>query len=142
MDPVQTGFQFANELAKQLITLSTGILALSITFTKDIIKGLPPRAGWLLKAAWVSYFFCIIFGIWTMMALTGTLMPAEPTPAGRPLSFGGNIRLPATLQIVAFVVATVFIVSYGAVSLNALPRPEAQGTDAGRRDEVTPPTPR
>lgn len=38
MDVSLAGFQSANDLAKQLITLATGILALSITFTKDILK--------------------------------------------------------------------------------------------------------
>jgi hypothetical protein len=42
LDPqVRMAFEFASDLAKQLITLATGILALTITFTKDLVKHVP-----------------------------------------------------------------------------------------------------
>jgi hypothetical protein len=48
MDPL-AGFDSANELAKHLITLATGILALSITFIKTSRK-ISSRLGKSLSA--------------------------------------------------------------------------------------------
>jgi hypothetical protein len=127
MDPVQTGFQFASDLAKQLITLSTGILALSITFTKDIVKTLPDRAVRRLKTAWILLLLSILFGIWTMMALTGTLMPIQPSDTRAPLNFGLNVRAPAAAQILAFLGGVVFIISYGGISLRERTRMDPKG---------------
>jgi len=45
------GFDSANELATQLITLATGILALSITFIKDVLNPGGPIVTWPLKTA-------------------------------------------------------------------------------------------
>ena len=61
-EPVKLAFQFARDLATQLITLSSGVLALSITFNKDVIKTAPKRFGWVLWAAWV----CLLFSILTV----------------------------------------------------------------------------
>lgn len=72
MDPL-AGFDSANELAKQLITLATGILALSITFIKDVLKNNGTVVKWPLRAAWFIYLFSIFFGMWTMMAITGSI---------------------------------------------------------------------
>jgi hypothetical protein len=125
MDPVETGFKFAYDLAKELITLATGILALSITFTKDILKSLP-KATWLLKSAWMAYLLSILFGICTMMALTGRLMPTTPLPPGEQSTFGASVRVFAGLQIIAFLTGTILIIGYGANSLNKGKEPESE----------------
>jgi len=119
MDPETTrvvgkmAFDLAGDLAKQLITLSTAVLALSITFTKDIVKDASQGPELVLRLSWGTYLFSIVCGIWTMMALTGTLMPMSPRDGGPTFAFGGNVRLPAFLQIFAFLVATVLIIVYG-----------------------------
>jgi hypothetical protein len=38
---VKKAFDFAADLAKQLITLATGLIALTITFSKDFIQHAP-----------------------------------------------------------------------------------------------------
>jgi hypothetical protein len=110
------GFTSANDLAKQLITLATGILALSITFIKDVLKSNGQRVTWPLETAWVAYLLSICFGIWTMMAITGSTFDAiaKPTEA---VTYGANIGIPALLQIAAFLAATVFLIWYGAKML-------------------------
>lgn len=110
------GIQSAQALAQQLITLSTGILALTITFTKDIVKVAPNSPMWILKLAWVSYLLCICFGIWALSALTGTLAPSSPGIAPS-LTIGFNSRFPAGLQVIAFIIGVILIIIYGAVSL-------------------------
>ncbi len=111
MDPVtQLGFQFAKEVSTQLITLSTGLLALTIAFGKDLVRG-PPRARGWLGWAWFAHLLSIGAGVFALLALTGTLMPVDP--ATRNLQFGFNVRLFAGSQVVAFAVGTLFLVVYG-----------------------------
>ena len=112
MDVPETAFEFAKSLAEQLITLATGIITLTITFAKDITgQRAQDHVGWL-KASWCIYLFSILGGIWTLMALTGTLMPVTGSPPENP-TFGFNVRLPAGMQILLFLVGTVCILTYG-----------------------------
>lgn len=98
------GFTFAKEAATTLITLSTGLLTLSVTFAKDVLKSISKPRERVLKAAWGVHVGSIIFGVWTLLALTGDLMPVNP--ADRTLFFGINVRGPAMAQIGLFVLGT------------------------------------
>lgn len=113
------GFQSANELAKQLITLSTGSLALSITFTKDILKSNVPVVTWPLKVAWVAWLLSVCFGIWTMMALTGMVFKLTENTAGvaESVTYGANVSIPALLQILMFVLGIALLIVHGAKML-------------------------
>jgi len=67
-------YQFALELAKELIALSTGIITLVVAFSKDIFKrtpSLPARA--VLTAALICYLISMWFGIGHIQSLTGSL---------------------------------------------------------------------
>jgi hypothetical protein len=107
-----------SDLAKQLITLATGVIAITISFAKDLFGGREAGNG-LLVAAWVSYLVCITAGVWVLMAIAGTLDPARipksiaPEADGR--IFGGNVRLPAGIQVLTFVVATALVAAAGIV---------------------------
>jgi hypothetical protein len=113
----QMGVTFAKDLAEQLITLSTGILALTITFTKDVVKDTSNSPMRLLKLAWVSYLLSICFGVWAMSALTGTLVPLDPSTTNASLSINFNARLPAGLQVISFLIGVLLITLFGAMSL-------------------------
>jgi hypothetical protein len=127
IDASLAGFQSANELAKQLITLATGILALSITFTKDILKNPIPIITWPLKLAWIAYLLSICFGIWTMMALTGMIFNITESPdAYKHATYGTSISIPALLQILAFVIGTLLLIVYGAKTLRVKSESSAQ----------------
>jgi len=113
-EQVKLGFEFAREIAKQLITLSTGFLALTITFTKELVPERTPGARKWLLAAWGLHLAAIVFGVWTLSALTGSLMPAV---ASGPAVFGAPVRLAATLQLVAFALGLAAMVGYGSRTL-------------------------
>lgn len=115
------GFDSINELAKELITLATGILALSITFLKDILKNNNQAITWPLKFAWISYLLTVCFGIWTMMAVTGSIFNIIEKNEFK--TYGPNIIIPASLQISAFVLGTIFLIIYGAKMLNITSKP-------------------
>lgn len=69
-------FDFAADTTKQLITLSTAIITLSVTFAKDII-GLNDYPKDLLAWTWGVFIASLCFGIFTLMALTGSLQPIK-----------------------------------------------------------------
>ena len=107
-------FDFAQETTKQLLTLSTAVIALTIAFTKDIVAGGSTISKVLLGLSWASYLLSALGGILTLMALTGTLGAAGRS---EPSIMSKNITRPAGLQAVAFVVGLVLTIVAGAVAL-------------------------
>lgn len=110
-DQIKKAFELAVELSKQLIALSTGIIALTITFREKIAAS-SYKPLKLLGVAWLLYLASVICGIWHLMALTGTL--AASTPASLK---GFNVRIPVALEITSFVLGTVLITLYGVRSM-------------------------
>jgi hypothetical protein len=108
-------FDFASDLAKQLITLATGILALTITFAKDILL-LEEGSRWLVLVAWSFYLLSVVAGVWALAGLTGELQPKQDLGRG-PSIRERNVTRPAQVQVVLFLVATLFIVIYGSLAL-------------------------
>ncbi len=70
-------FDFAADLTKQLITLSTAIITLTVTFSKDIIGKIDSSNRYLLLLSWIFFIISILLGLLTLMALTGNLDPIE-----------------------------------------------------------------
>ena len=86
-------YDFALELARQLITLSTGILAISVAFSKDIFKRAP--SGLALTALALSsvlYLASIWKGVGHIQALTGSLEWAAIEQTSRPADDLGSVR--------------------------------------------------
>jgi hypothetical protein len=110
-DVAKLFFDSAGDLAKQLIAVSTGILGLSITFLKDVVKETPKTPRWALRLSWIVYLLSVICGFWTLMAVTGSIERLLLDKNSPPIV--QNIRLPAALQIVLFVLASACLVLYG-----------------------------
>jgi hypothetical protein len=92
-------FEFARDTVTQLITLATGIIGVSVTFAKDVGGGMKPvnRSG--LYRSWRFFLLSILFGVWALLALTGTVSKEGVASAD---IYGKNIVLPTALQIFAF----------------------------------------
>lgn len=127
MDNKEKAFDFAAESTKQLITLSTAIIALTVTFSKDVIGAINPVAKHLLSFSWVAFILSIVFGVWTMLSLTGTLDPMQQSSAASSTNAsqqntsinGKNIRLPSILQILLFLIGLILSIVFGCNSLNS-----------------------
>ena len=105
-------FELAFNFANGLIALTTGILALTITFRNDLVGTAPRgRSERWLKTSWVTYLVSIVAGIVTMMGIIGPLNPRPLNPQS--FLFGLSITLPQTIQLISFVGATAFLVVYG-----------------------------
>lgn len=109
-------FDFASDTTKQLITLSTALIALSITFKGNFNQGGNEA---LLLICWISFFLSVLFSIGTLMALTGTLeKSAENGEAKVELSiYGKNVKRPSALQIFFFLLGLMFLGIYGGQSI-------------------------
>jgi len=128
-------FDFAADTTKQLIGISTGIIALMVTFSKDIVGDPANSPKTLLAWTWGLFIVSIIFGILTLMALTGTLQPQKKKQQKSSESEGdkggleesktpidinnGNIRFFSLSQIALFVIAIILTAIFGYKSLNS-----------------------
>ena len=130
MDVSLAGFQSANDLAKQLITLATGILALSITFTKEALKSSALMVTWPLKLAWIAWLLSVCFGIWTMMALTGMIFMVTGNAEIKSVTYGTSVGIPALMQILMFVLGIALLIFHGAKMLRvkAETSPQSENT--------------
>lgn len=108
-DRAKLAFDFAREIATQLLTLSTAFLALTVTFTKELVKGSKGRQA--LYAAWALQLVSILGGVWTLMSLTSAL--ARPAQGVAGPIFDVSVRLPAAVQVVMFVLSMAATVWYG-----------------------------
>lgn len=113
-ESTKLGFTIAKDFHALLITLSTGVLTITLTFLKDISKGVPGFWKLFLGVGWLLLVVSIVFGLLSLMALTGTLVPAEGRPA--PV-FTDQIRLLAKVQVLTFLGGFAAVVIYGATGL-------------------------
>jgi len=93
-------FSSAIDICKQMIVLTTGVLALEITFLKDLAPDPNGFSVGLLEASWMSLGLSALFGLWTLSSLTGTC--AQETPPAAKDVYNSNIAIPMWLQWMAF----------------------------------------
>ncbi len=110
-DQNKAAFDYAQESTKQLITLSTGIIALMVTFLSDVIKAVPAEAKPFAQLSWLFYLISVIAGLGTLLALTGSLTQTNPSING------WNVRLPAIVQILTFIAGLVLTLWFGFVAM-------------------------
>ena len=107
----EKAFDFALDLTKQLITVATAVIALTISLLTDVAKDASASTAVWLQFAWVLYFLSIACGIFTLMALTGSLADSD---AEEPPSINeGKVRLFAGAQLFSFFVAVALTLVFG-----------------------------
>jgi len=110
MELAKIGIDLAAELSRQIITLSSAIIAFTITFTTPLLSRAHRTQRRMLLSSWMSYFLAIISALWHLSALTGSLLEGDTASVI-------DIRsamLPALLQIVSFLVGTALLVLFAA----------------------------
>lgn len=123
-------FDFASDVCKQLITLATGILAITITFSKDLVGPASRIAQSFLAFAWVVYLASILSGIATLLILSGLLGRSKA-----PSIYSPKARWAAGTQIVLFVIAVGFTILFGIFAFGpagaSTPTPSPPASPAG-----------
>jgi hypothetical protein len=115
-DTTAKAFDFAQDVTKQVLTLATAIIALTITFFKNFANHASHAAEVVMGCSWIAYLVSVILGLWTLMALTGTLQPLRSTDTMISIQ-GTNVRLPASLQLLSFLIALILSVCAGIITL-------------------------
>ena len=97
-------YDFASDLIKQLISLGTAVLTLTLAFYDGFLEASSTPTGWLV-ASWIVFVLSILAGILALMALTGGLAgSAEPNIRSR------GQQMFAQVQFFLFVAALVLLV--------------------------------
>jgi len=122
--PQIEGLKAAMDTAKQIITLSTGVIAVTLTFLEKFAK--PAGEGRALPAtivtAWIVFGLAILFSVWTLMALTGTMNAIDRRANGLTLTeeqqcavdaYGDNVQVPAIAMVICFLVALGMTIATG-----------------------------
>lgn len=122
------GLKAAADATKQIITLSTGVIALTVTFLERIMQPQSGAAGhsvpWTMLAAWVLFGLAILAATVTLGAVAGTLDAIDRKQNGLPmdsnqnaaienLARGSNVQVPARLMSLFFALAMGFTVTTG-----------------------------
>lgn len=112
---IKKAFDFAADLTKQLITLATGMIALTITFNKDFLGSSQNADKGLAYSAWYWFLASIFFGIFTLCALTGNLDAKDKSKT--PWIFAPNIIIFSIPQFITFFVGMWLTILYARSSL-------------------------
>jgi Fe2+ transport system protein B len=119
------GLKASSEIAKQVITLSTGAVAFTVTFLdKFTAHGQGPISGVpvALYVSWALFGLSVLFSLWTLMAVTGTLVAFDRkenawtlTPSQEKAIQGadGNVTKPAILMVLSFLSAIIAMIFTG-----------------------------
>jgi Na+/glutamate symporter len=106
---LQKTFDYAIDVTKQILTLGTAVLALTVTVGREAQNG---RQSLLLTAL-AAYFVSVIGGILTLFALMTEFSPRRRRGQQALPSIGSwRVRGPSLFQIVAFAFGTAFLVLY------------------------------
>lgn len=110
-EQTKKAFEIAAEIHKQLITLATAIITVTISFAKDLFSGHKENL-YLVQWGWTAFLGSVVFGVWAIMALAGSLIQAGKANK-EPELLRFNVQFPAILQIICFLLGTFFIIRFG-----------------------------
>jgi hypothetical protein len=119
MDAVEKAFDNARDTSKLATTLSAGIIAFTVTFSKES-GGFQPGASVeniMLALSWVFLLGSSIVGIWTQLAITDSLDPKIKQGDYQPSIRAKKIIVPFRIQLLSFIGGVLILVVYGAVRL-------------------------
>lgn len=109
-------FDFAQDTTKQIVTLASGIIAITLTFLNGKLHNYASSTRTWLEVGWLLYLISIMCGVVTLMALSGNLeRPGtdKANNANEPSIYRGNIKWPAIGQLLLFLAATACTLVFG-----------------------------
>ncbi len=77
-DRAAKALDYAQESVKQMLALSTGVVALTLTFFKDFAGAASAAARDVIFVSWILFFISILFGILTLLSMTSNIWPRKP----------------------------------------------------------------
>ena len=110
-------FDYAKGLTTQLLTLSTGTIALTLTFSKTFLGEDAGAAKILLAIGWLLFLLSILAGLFAWMGMTSQLSPSNAAQARIPTIWKRAVRVPAIFQCLLFLAAVGVVIAAGAIAL-------------------------
>jgi len=108
------GTEAAADATKQVVTLATGIIGLTVTFAEKFKSKDEIVVLWTMKGSWICFGVAIAFGVWTLLAIAGVAnKAAQAAPAKVPDADETSIRIPAIVMVLAFVAGMVMVIWTG-----------------------------
>lgn len=101
-------FNFAKELTLQLITLSTAVVGVSATFSKDLSPSVGSRTRSQIYLSWICFLLSIVFGLLTLGAMTGVLDNAADL--AKVSVYSSNIRALSLVQWILFLGGVLLLI--------------------------------
>ena len=114
-ESTKKAFDFASDVTKQLITVASAIVTISVTFSKDT----PAAARSSAYHAWLAFLGSILLGFCALMCMTGELQPKAGNGVGKdnPSIWRGNIVFFSITQILAFLLAIFLTANFGKAAM-------------------------
>lgn len=104
----QKSFDYVMDVSKNILLLSTGVIATTATLINALISPNEKAFSFLLMFAWVALLASVIAGVVTQYGLTTELIkPANEPP---PSIESDIVKKPAKVQLVCFVFGVALIV--------------------------------
>jgi len=117
-DAKEKSFEYASDSSKLLITLSTGIIAFTVTFAKEFeVKPSSRAQAILLLISWIALLASAVLGVSTLLAITGELEPPNKPSGHVPSIRDRKIKSLLGFQIITFLVGVLLIVGYGGLKI-------------------------
>jgi hypothetical protein len=110
-DQAKQAFTAVSDWTKQILTLSTGIVTLTIAFADKIFGALSTAEKAFLYIGWVIYAIAILAGVMVLGGLAGALGKTSDLKAED--VYGWNVRLFAMIQLGGFFFGTVALIIFG-----------------------------
>lgn len=98
-------FEYAKEAVTQLLSLATAVLALSLTFSKDLAANATRSERRLLHVSWLLLLLSILGGLMTLLSMAGVVRLPQRTIK--------DLRVTWLVQASAFLVALVLFAWFG-----------------------------
>jgi len=107
-------FDYAQDVTKQMITLATAIITITVSFFKAVFEHPPSDAKTVVVIAWGLYVLSILAGIAMLLNLTGNLPTLEEGSQG---IYRGSVRFFSIVQIACFLLGLIGTIYFGARSI-------------------------
>jgi hypothetical protein len=111
----KSAVDFLGDSTKQLITVATGIVTVTLVFSKDLLI----HARFSVLAAWILLTISIVFGICTLYMLSGVIYEAA-TKNTAPKLTAGDLRFCSGAQIIFFVLGVVAMVLFACIAVYSI----------------------
>jgi hypothetical protein len=115
-DRTKLAFDYARDSTKQLMTLATGVVALTVTFSKEFIGTASPDIKCYVNWSWILLLISVGFGQFCLMALTGILGSQKQPP---PLLniYAKKIKITSIMQVLTFFTGLLLAIIFAVKAL-------------------------